>query len=155
MTTKDQERKVLEQIRKLVAELGEDSYIATAFEGCFEIAEENIKNDFACSMKQRAESAAKEREEWHQKATSFEIKWNEDEQNIADLYDELRSLQEKCEKDCQFETHKTAEWKKAADERQETINDFIVKTADLQKQLDEKDLEIMKLKARLFDMMNA
>ncbi len=154
MTTKDQERKVLEQIRKLVAGLGEDSYVAKAFEGCFEIAEDNITNDFACSMKQRAESAAKEREEWHQKATSFEIKWNEDDQKIADLYDELRRLQEKCEKDCQLETHKTAEWKKEADERQETINDLIAKTADLQKQLDEKDLEIIKLKARLFDMMD-
>lgn len=55
--TKDQERKALDQIRKIVAGLGEDSYIGMAFEGCFEIAEENINNDFACSMKQRAESA--------------------------------------------------------------------------------------------------
>jgi hypothetical protein len=60
MTTKDQESKVLEQIRKLVAGLGEDSYVAKAFEGCFEIAEDNITNNFACSMKQRAESAEKE-----------------------------------------------------------------------------------------------
>ena len=57
MTTKEQERKALAQIKKIVESLGEDSYIAAAFEGCFEIAEENIENDFACSMKQRAESA--------------------------------------------------------------------------------------------------
>lgn len=57
MTTKEQERKALEKIRKIVEELGENSYIGTAFEGCFEIAEENIDNDFACSMKQRAEAA--------------------------------------------------------------------------------------------------
>lgn len=57
MTTKEQERKALAQIRKIVEGLGQDSYIGTAFEGCFEIAEENIENDFACSMKQRAESA--------------------------------------------------------------------------------------------------
>ena len=30
-----------------------------AFEGCFEIAEDNIQNDWGCSMKQRAESAEK------------------------------------------------------------------------------------------------
>ena len=60
MVTKEQERKALEQIRKIVAGLGEDSYIATAFEGCFEIAEENIDNDFACSMRQRAERAENE-----------------------------------------------------------------------------------------------
>ena len=57
MTTKDQERKALERIRKIVDELGEGSYICMAFEGCFEIAEDNIDNDFGCSMKQRAESA--------------------------------------------------------------------------------------------------
>ena len=58
--TKEQERKALAQIKKIVDSLGEDSYIATAFEGCFEIAEENIENDFACSMKQRVESAEKQ-----------------------------------------------------------------------------------------------
>ena len=57
MTTKEQERKALEKIKKIVEELGENSYIGMAFEGCFEIAEANIVNDFACSMKQRAESA--------------------------------------------------------------------------------------------------
>lgn len=57
MTTKEQELKALAQIKKIVESLGADSYIGTAFEGCFEIAEENIENDFACSMKQRWESA--------------------------------------------------------------------------------------------------
>lgn len=57
MTTKEQERKALEKIRKIVEELGENSYIGTAFEGCFELAEENIENDFGCSMKQRWETA--------------------------------------------------------------------------------------------------
>ena len=59
MTTKEQERKAVEKIRKIVEELGENSYVGTAFEGCFEIAENNIDNDFACSMKQRAEGAEK------------------------------------------------------------------------------------------------
>lgn len=57
MTTKEQELKALDQIKKIVESLGENSYIGTAFEGCFDIAEENIRNDFGCSMKQRAESA--------------------------------------------------------------------------------------------------
>lgn len=59
MTTKEQERKALAQIRKIVEGLGTDSYVATAFDGCFEVAETNIENDWACSMKQRAESAEK------------------------------------------------------------------------------------------------
>ena len=60
LATKEQERKALEKIRKIVADLGENSYVGTAFEGCFEIAEENIDNDFACSMRQRWEAAQKE-----------------------------------------------------------------------------------------------
>lgn len=59
MTTKEQERKTLAQIRKIVEGLGEGSYVGMAFEGCFEIAEENIENDFGCSMKQRWEAAEK------------------------------------------------------------------------------------------------
>ena len=57
MTTKEQERKALEKIKKIVAELGENSYIGTAFQGCFEDAETNIENDFAFSMKDRVDTA--------------------------------------------------------------------------------------------------
>lgn len=59
--TKEQERTALEKIRKIVAELGEDSYIGTALDGCLELAEQNIENDFACSMK-AARDGALERE---------------------------------------------------------------------------------------------
>lgn len=51
--TKRQERETLEAIKKMVAELGPQSYLATAFEGCFEDAESNIENDFGDSMKAR------------------------------------------------------------------------------------------------------
>jgi len=57
--TKEDERKALAKIKAIVDGLGEDSYVATAFEGCFEIAEENIANDWACSYKQKAESEEK------------------------------------------------------------------------------------------------
>ena len=69
--TKDQERKALEKIRKIVEELGEDSYIGMAFEGCFEIAEENIENDFGCSMKQRWETAEKNAEDFKRTAEYY------------------------------------------------------------------------------------
>lgn len=53
MSTKQQELEALKKIREIVAELGSDSYIAMAFEGCFEDAETNIENDWALSMKTR------------------------------------------------------------------------------------------------------
>ena len=55
--TKQQEQETLEAIRKMVEELGPQSYLATAFEGCFQDAESNIENDFGDSMQRRWEGA--------------------------------------------------------------------------------------------------
>ncbi len=85
--TKEQERKALEQIKKIVDCLGKDSYIATAFEGCFEIAEENIENDFACSMRQRYERASKE-------AASFETQASKYKKQVEQLEAQLEREQE-------------------------------------------------------------
>lgn len=63
MTTKQQERDALKKIQKIVEGLGEDSYIATAFAGCFEIADQNIEFDFGDSMKGRLELAEAKVEE--------------------------------------------------------------------------------------------
>lgn len=63
MTSKDQERKALQQIKEIVNGLGSDSYLAAAFSGCFEDAEEDIENDFALCWKDRAESAGRRIEE--------------------------------------------------------------------------------------------
>ena len=56
--TKQQERDTLAAIRQMVEELGPQSYLATAFEGCFEDAEQNIEDDAAYSMKARLEIQA-------------------------------------------------------------------------------------------------
>ena len=58
IATKQQERDTLAAIRKMVEELGPQSYLATAFEGCFEDAEQNIEDDAAYSMKARLEIQA-------------------------------------------------------------------------------------------------
>ena len=58
--TKDQERETLEKIKAMVAELGPQSYLATAFEGCFADAESNIENDFGDSMQRRWENSVEE-----------------------------------------------------------------------------------------------
>ena len=58
--TKDQEREALEKIKAMVAELGPQSYLATAFEGCFADAESNIENDFGDSMQRRWENSMEE-----------------------------------------------------------------------------------------------
>lgn len=57
LATKQQEQETLTAIRKMVDDLGPESYIATAFAGAFEDAEANIENDFGNSMKARWELA--------------------------------------------------------------------------------------------------
>lgn len=57
MTTKDQERKAVEKIKKIVEELGENSYVGFAMDGVLELAEDNIREDTAYSMKKSAEIA--------------------------------------------------------------------------------------------------
>lgn len=91
IATKEQERKALEKIRKIVEELGEDSYIGTAFEGCFEVAEENIENDFACSMKQRAESAEKAMHASHNKVSELKTELKKAQDTISKLNSELEA----------------------------------------------------------------
>ena len=89
MTTKEQECKALEQIRKIIDGLGPDSYVGTAFEGCFEIAAENIDNDFACSMKQRAESAEARATKAESKAAYLEAALKEANEKIAMMADTI------------------------------------------------------------------
>lgn len=84
MSTKDEERKALEKIRKIVADLGEDSYIGMAFAGCFEDAERNIDEDAAYSNAERAEryeiemtNAKRENAELKSKIGKMEVKIKE------------------------------------------------------------------------------
>ena len=79
--TKDQECGALEKIKAIVEALGPDSYIGTALEGCFEIAEENIENDFACSMKQRVEAVVVENTRLKEKVKELEGKLAESEKD--------------------------------------------------------------------------
>lgn len=54
IATKQQELETLAKIKKMVEELGEGSYIGTAFEGCFDLAEKNINEDAAYSMREHS-----------------------------------------------------------------------------------------------------
>lgn len=61
--TKEQEREALEKIKAMVAELGPDSYLKAAFTGVFEVAELNIQDDAAYSLKARLEDTEKRLQE--------------------------------------------------------------------------------------------
>lgn len=142
--TKDQERKALEQIRKIVEGFGEDSYIGTAFEGCFELAEENIDNDFALSMKEQRDSAQEHIAELEAKVTALTKKINTEEANAETLSEELEKSQEWAE-----------ELERMNSEKRERIQELENEKEDLEEKAEAQAHEIMKLKAKLYDFMTA
>lgn len=138
MTTKEQERKALARIRKIVAELGEDSYIATAFDGAWEIAEENIENDFGNSTK------------------FYVDKYNGTDSRAVAAENKIRELTAEVE----YQRSEAEFAKKGLAEREADIMKMSEKNDGLRMELLEEkqkneafELEIMKLKAKLYDLM--
>lgn len=142
MTTKDQERKALEQIRKIVASLGEDSYIGTAFEGCFEIAAENIENDFACSMKQRKEAAEAAEDSLREKLTAAK-------KELADGDSKLRVAEMNLEEATQ-KNNSLRNRAELAEQHMKLETERANRLADKNKLLAQT---IIELKAKLYDYM--
>lgn len=154
MTTKEQEKKALEQIKKIVDGLGQDSYLATAFEGAFEDAEYNIRDDAAYSMKSRWESAKK-------KADELQRKYDEDMAHLIAVKEHLEKSRDEAQTKAAGNFQEAMEYAKREKELLEAIEQqkqdqvkAVKAIDDLGEQLKQKDLEIMKLKARLFDLMN-
>ena len=147
MVTKNDERKALEKIKKIVEELGDDSYVAVAFEGCFDIAEENINNDFACSMEQKYNNE-------HEQVVRLlkEISdWNDDylklEAEIERLKKEIETKDQMLEQERSFKREVKKELA-SADREVETLRDIV---EHLNEVVERQDNEIIKLKARLYD----
>lgn len=154
MTTKEQERKALAQIRKIVEGLGENSYLSFAFEGCFEKAEENIENDFACSYKQELNGAldlcTKRLEEIYSLKEKIAKLTDEKNQEIKNRQSYAAEDQKQANRAATLE-EKLEELAKIYDH---DTYDSNKKEELLQKQVEAKDAEIIRLKARLFDLMD-
>lgn len=89
MTTKDQERKALEKIRKIVEELGEDSYIGMALEGCIDDAEQNIENDWALSMKGRWQDTERKMEAVKERNAELKAELEEAEKHVERMREKV------------------------------------------------------------------
>ena len=147
MATKEQERKALEKITTIIAEVGgEESYIGKAFEGCFEIAQENIDNDWWCSYKQIAESKSAEAEDLRNR--------------FATLAKEKAAVKQELEiVDNRLSTACTARdmWEQKYSEMKCKYTEFCqsaeAENQALREQVEAAQLEIMKLKAKLYDYM--
>lgn len=146
--TKQQERDTLEKIRKMVEQLGPDSYLATTFEGCFDLAAENIENDWACSMADRVRLAEKRAAELEDKlaesekdyeaahAAAHEIADQKDAE-IAELKAQLAQMQE------------TARWNGQRCDEEATA------AGETQRRAEAAEAEVIQLKAKLYDLLVA
>lgn len=144
MTTKEQERKALAKIRKIVEELGENSYIGMAFDGCFEIAENNIDDDYGCSMKTRAESAEKEADYYKRLAEQSRNQLEPLTKQIADQEDKIAAYRNRLEEERNFRNEAYNKYMEAENEAE-----------DLKDVIEKKEQEIITLKAKLYDLMIA
>ena len=97
MTMKEQERKAMEEIRKIVDGLGEYSYIGAAMEGVWELMEENISNDFALSVKDRMDAKEKEIADMKARAYKAESDLRCANDNISSLGMKLKSREQEIE----------------------------------------------------------
>lgn len=147
MVTKNDERKALEQIKKIIEKLGDDSYVAVAFEGCFEIAEDNIDNDMACSMKQRYEMADKEAWDAQKRHSACSDELAKCVELNKQLKKEIETKDQMLEQAINFKREVKKELEEA-DREVEKQSDIIEKLNEV---IERQDNEILKLKARLYD----
>lgn len=113
MTTKEQERQAIEKIRKIVEGLGENSYLGTAMEGVLEVAEQNIVDDAAYSLKGRAEVAEKR-----------ESVLKEENEELRKMLNEQREKVEKLTQEC-GEARKDLHMKRLPDWMQRELDKMI------------------------------
>lgn len=153
MVTKEQERKALEQIKKIVDGLGPDSYIATAFDGCFEDAAENIENDFALSMKDRFETELKNARDLRAEVDKLKSDLRKEKEVSEELGKAIKKSQEQENATIQrIESERDALKGKIAellDRESELVSrrDYAMTRAEV------AENEIIRLKAKLYDLL--
>lgn len=153
--TKDQEREALEKIKAILDTLGLDSYVGTAFEGCLEIAEENIENDFDFSMKQRVEAAVVENSRLKERVKELEDKLAESEKDYEAAHAAAHLVAD--EKDAEIQRLKTQvqELSEKLASAEEALEDANEEAGSAEARSGEAQAEIVRLKAKLYDYMTA
>lgn len=145
MVSKEQERKALNEIIEILLQLEPDGYVRTAFDGCFQIAEDNINNDFACSMKQRAESAERQAQQ----------KIKEAEASKAEIK-RLEGINKEMRRDLEGTEQTLANERKQNAEEISRLNGIISEChRDLEgtgQQIADLKAEIIRLKAQVYDL---
>lgn len=142
MWSKEAERNQLRKIEDLINETEPGSYIRMAFAGCVRMAEDNIENDFANNYPEIVESRDKTIAELRGKITANEL----DKKLMAEDLDRAGKREENLEKQKEEAEKMIVE---LANENDKLAQDSAWKDEEIER----KNAEILKLKARLYDYM--
>lgn len=142
MTTKAQELEALNKIREIVEGLGDDSYVGKAFDGCFLQAEENIRNDWMMSWKDRYDEEQAKNCKLSDRLAAMKEGLNRKEDAIARLNELSRIASDEISLRCD-EATKLKQSEREARHRLE----------DAQEEIKLLQADIIKLKAKLYDYM--
>lgn len=138
MVTKDEERKALEQIKKIIKGLGTDSYIGAAIDQTvLNLAEDNINNDFMITTTESIENAS--------------AKLEEVRTELRDTSKERDDLK----KSIEIETNRVTEAHKKNDELRTRNSELLTDLIAAQTERDQQKQEIITLKAKLYDLITA
>lgn len=138
MVTKDEERKALEQIKKIIKGLGTDSYIGAAIDQTvLNLAEDNINNDFMITTTESIENASAKLEE------------------VRTELRDTRKERDDLKKSIEIETNRVAEAHKKNDELRTRNSELLTDLIAAQTERDQQKQEIITLKAKLYDLITA
>lgn len=138
VATKEQERKTLEKIRQMVAELGTDSYLAAAFDGAFEIAEQNIENDFGCTTRYYIDEV--------HKAEDAKLEMAKQLSSLKEAYETVLKRESMLKTNIEELNEALMTAKREATGYKDQAESYKVMIEDL-------ECDVMKLKAKLYDYM--
>lgn len=144
MTTKQQERDAISRIREILETLDADGYVRTAFDGVLEIAETNIENDWACSLKERLDSAIAENARLRAANSDLSDTLQIGKARITELEEQLEGA-EATRKDL------SALYDELVDKSFETERELRESLQETKLNLDAANREIIELKAKLYD----
>lgn len=154
--TKAEEYEALNQIRGILKDFDpEDTYIGKAFEGCVEQAKQNIDNDWMFSFRSRYENRDRDAAKLDEILTKTTDKLRKSEEARVDLVKELNQKDDTIARYIDVVQGKDREISRLKEVRNETYKDLEGKLEEEHQKLEKSQAEIIRLKAKLYDMMTA
>lgn len=148
--TKAEEYEALSLIRGILKDFSpEDTYVGKAFEGCVELAKENIDNDWMFSFRSRYENRDRDAAKLDEILTKTTDKLRKSEEARVDL---VRELNQKDDAIARLEDAKN-QLRGELDQRDSSRQELLGRISDAKTEIGDLKQTILELKAKLYDMM--